>query len=125
MTRKLAKPRASAKSDGCRIRQEKKSAVGGLAAVMQNVQASLDGGKAAKTLNILTDVSVSTCEKMLAGNRLPNSEMLAALCQTRLVIETVLALTQGSSDPVVKDVHKAVRRLQLERELAHLDAGDQ
>jgi hypothetical protein len=71
----------------------------------------------------LTDQPLSTCEKLLSGHRLPNPETLAALCQSRLVIETVLALTEGGTDPVVRDVHKAVRRLKLERELSELDGS--
>lgn len=123
MTSKLAKTCAKPKSGDCLIRQEKKSVPGGLAAVMQNVKASLEGASAAKTLRNLTDQPIDSCEKMLAGNRLPNPAMLAALCQSKLVIETVLALTEGGTDPAVVDVYTAVKRLQLERELALLNAG--
>lgn len=123
MTGKVAKTTAKPKSACCPIRQEKKSAASGLAAVMRNVQAVLEAGTAAKTLQFLTDQPISTCEKLLSGHRLPNPETLAALCQSKLVIETVLGLTAGSADPIVRDVHKAVMRLQLERKLAQLDAG--
>jgi hypothetical protein len=90
---------------------------------MQNVQASLGKTNAAKKLAFFTDQPLSICQKLLSGHRLPNQEMLTALCKSPLVIETVLALTEGGTDPVVRDVHKAVRRLKLERELSELDGS--
>lgn len=124
MVAKVAKTRGKPKSATFPKRQEKKSPAGGLLAVMQNVQAVLEPGTAAKTLHFFTDQPISTCEKLLSGHRLPNPETLAALCQSKLVIETVLGLTAGGTDPVVRDVHKAVMRLQLERKLAQLDANN-
>lgn len=124
MSAKLTKTRAKPKPRVCRKGNPKASEATAFPPVMQRVQASLPERKAVAELMFLTGQPLSSCQKMLAGIRLPNPEMLAALCQSRLVIETVLALTEGGTDPVVRDVHKAVRRLQLERELARIDAGD-
>ena len=123
MPSKVAKPRVAAKSGHCLARNQKDLTDRQLAAVMQRVQTSLPDRKAVQEMLFLTGQGLSTGQKLLAGIRLPGAESLAALCQSRLVIETVLGLTEGSDDPVVKDVHKAVRRLQLERELAQIDAG--
>ena len=123
MPSKVAKPRVAAKSVPSLVRNQKDLTDRQLAAVMQRVQKSLPDRKAVQEMMFLTGQGLSTCQKLLAGIRLPGAESLAALCQSRLVIETVLGLTEGSDDPVVKDVHKAVRRLQLERELAQIDAG--
>ena len=123
MTSKLAKQRAKPKSDDCRIRNQKDLTDRQLAAVMQRVQTSLPDRKAVQEMMFLTGQPLSTCQKLLAGIRLPGAESIAAMCQSRLVIQTVLGLTEGSDDPVVQSVHKAVRRLELERELAQIDAG--
>lgn len=123
MIKKLAKSHAPTKSGHCRMGNQKGTTDRQLATVMQNVQAALPPRKAVQELVFLTGQPLSTCQKLLAGNRLPNPESLVALCQSRLVIETVLGLTEGCDDPVVRDVHKAVRRLKLERELAQLDIG--
>jgi hypothetical protein len=121
MKSKLAKTRAKPKSGNCRIRNQKTAAEVVFPPVMQKVQDALPSGNAVAELVFLTGQPLSNCQKMLSENRLPNPAMLAALCQTRLVIETVLALTEGGTDPAVRDVHKAVLRLQLERKLAALD----
>lgn len=123
MSKTLAKSRGKAESGHCRQRNQKDLTDRQLAAVMQKVQGALPGRKSVQEMMFLTGQPLSTCQKLLAGIRLPGAESLAALCQSRLVIETVLGLTEGSDDPVVKDVHKAVRRLQLERELAQIDSG--
>jgi hypothetical protein len=123
MSKTVAKSRSKSESGHCQIRNQKVLTDRQLAAVMQRVQTSLPERKAVQELVFLTGQPLSTCQKLLSGNRLPNPESLVALCQSRLVIETVLGLTEGSDDPVVQDVHKAVRRLELERELAQIDAG--
>ncbi len=124
MTKKLANTRAKPKSAVCRIRNPKPAADPVFPPVMQKVQEVLPKGKAVAELVFLTGQPLSTCQKMLSDNRMPNPAMIAALCQSKLVIETVLALTEGGTDPAVREVHKAVKRIQLERELAKLDAGD-
>lgn len=91
---------------------------------MQKVKISLGAAKPAATLAFLTGEPLSICQKLLSGHRAPNAAMYEALFKTPLIIDAVLGLTEGASDPQAKAVRKAVLRIKLENELARLEAGE-
>src|SRR5690348_3548604 len=87
------------KSERCRIRNQNCRIGNQISPVMQNVRGSLTGLKAAQELEILTGQPLSNCQKMLAGTRGENPEMIYALSNTRLCVDTFLGLI----DPDTRD----------------------
>jgi hypothetical protein len=92
---------------------------------MQNVRGSLVGTKAAQELEILTGQPLSNCQKMLSGHRDENREMIVALCNTRLVADTILGLIDPDTrDPTARAVRKLIKKFKLQQELQRLEAED-
>ncbi|MDN3278814.1 hypothetical protein QWJ07_31445 [Frankia sp. RB7] len=88
---------------------------------MRAVQGLLPAVKAAQHLHILTDVPVSTCEKLLSGQRGESAETLIALLQSDLGREVLFAL-MGEARPAwftryrkQLDVNAARRQLEESR----------
>lgn len=93
--------------------------------VMQNVRGSLGTVKAAQELEFLTEQPLSICQKLLSGHRVENRDMLVALCQTRLVIDTILGLIDpDTKDPTARAVRKLLKKYKLQQELQRLEAED-
>jgi hypothetical protein len=65
---------------------------------MQAVQGALPGNKAAQHLHILTDVPVSTCEKLLSGQRGESADTLIAFLRSDLGRDVLFAL-MGDARP--------------------------
>ncbi len=65
---------------------------------MRAVQALLPAAKAAPHLHILTDVPVSTCEKLLCGQRAESAETLIAFLRSEIGREVLFAL-MGEARP--------------------------
>ncbi len=85
--------------------------------VMRRVRDKLPNKKAAPKLAFLTGQPLSICQKTLAGNRLPNAAMLAALFEDELIIDAILGLIpEDATHPKVRAVRKAIRMLELEFE---------
>jgi hypothetical protein len=95
-----------------------------ISVVMQKVRGSLGDSKPAQTLRFLTDQPLSICQKTLSGHRAPNAAMYEALFRSPLIVEAILGLTEGATDPKVRAVRKAVKRIKLEDEIARLEAGE-
>lgn len=91
--------------------------------VMQKVKGSLKGDKPARELHFLTDQGLSTCQKLMSGHRRPNGAMYEALFQNHLIIDAILGLTEGATDPTARAVRKAIKRLAHEQAIARIDAG--
>jgi hypothetical protein len=125
MSAKLARAAVIAKSERFPIRNQNFPDGNQISPVMQNVRGSLVGTKAAQELEILTGQPLSNCQKMLSGHRDENREMIVALCQTRLVIDTMLGLIDPETrDPTARLVRKTLKKLKLQQELARLEAED-
>lgn len=92
--------------------------------VMQKVRSSLKPVKAAQELVFLTGQPLSICQKVLAGCRDENREMLAALFRCRLITSAIIGLTEGVNDPDVKAIRKFAQKLELKRQIAALDRED-
>ncbi len=117
MTAKPAKPRAAVKSARCPAGQRNAPKDVAISPVMQRVRAALGPHKAAAKLRFLTDQPESICEKTLAGNRLPNAAMIESLFGCELIIPAILGLIpEDATDPRVRAVRKAIRRLELDFE---------
>jgi hypothetical protein len=117
MTRKVYAARKAAKSRRC-PEGNRNSQNGGLSSpIMRRLRASLGDKKAAPKLHFLTDQPLSICQKLLAGNRLPNAAMYEALFQDELIIDAILGLIpEDATHPKVRAVRKAIRRLELDFE---------
>jgi hypothetical protein len=124
MTRKLAAARRAAKSGRFPKGNPNFPARKQISPVMQKVRGSLSEVKSAEELHFLTSQPLSICQKLLSGHREPNAAMYEALFQTALITDAILGLTEGATDPKVRAVRKAVKRLKLEDEIARLEAGD-
>ncbi len=117
MSANRAKPRAAVKSARCPEGQQKPSEAEVLSPVMRRLRVALGERKSAARLHYLTEQPLSICEKTLAGNRLPNAAMYEALFGTELIIPTILGLIpDDATDPRVRAVRKAIRRLELDFE---------
>ncbi|MBR0700150.1 hypothetical protein JQ599_09585 [Bradyrhizobium diazoefficiens] len=88
---------------------------------MQKVKSLLPAAKAAQHLHILTDQPLSTCEKLLCGQRAENAETLIALLRSDLGREVLFAL-MGDARPAwftryrkQLDVNAARRQLEESR----------
>lgn len=92
--------------------------------VMQKVKVSLRTKKPARELHFLTDQPLSICQKLMSGHRAPNAAMYEALFLTPLITDAILGLTEGATDPKVRAVRRAIKRIKLEDEIARLEAGD-
>jgi hypothetical protein len=115
----------NAKSERCLIRNQNCRIGNQISPVMQNVRGSLAGLKAAQELEILTGQPLSNCQKMLAGTRSENPEMLYALSNTRLVVDTFLGLIDPETrDPTARAVRKLLKKFKLQQELQRLEAED-
>lgn len=82
----------------CRPRQSKHRPRQPISSVMQAVQGLLPTAKAAVHLHILTDVPVSTCEKLLCGQRAESAETLIAFLRSEIGREVLVAL-MGEARP--------------------------
>lgn len=117
MSAKPAKPRAAVKSARCPAGQQIAPQSVNISPVMQRVRAALGERKSAARLHYLTDQPISICEKTLSGNRLPNAAMIEALFGCELIIPAILGLIpEDATDPRVRAVRKAIRRLELDFE---------
>jgi hypothetical protein len=125
MTRLVANRRGAGKSERFPIGNQNCRTGNPISPVMQNVRGSLAGLKAAQELEILTGEPLSNCQKMLSGHRDENREMIVALCQTRLVIDTILGLIDPEvRDPTARLVRKEMKKLKLKLELQRLEAEE-
>lgn len=98
MSGKVAKSRRSAKKAHFRNRNQFRRIRNQISPLMQRVKDLLPKQKAAHYLHILTDVPLSTCQKMLAGNRPENLELVTALLQSDLG-SAVLDHIHGETPP--------------------------
>lgn len=98
MSGKLSKSRAAAKTAHFRNRNQFSRTRNRISPVMQRVKELLPKQKAAHYLHILTDVPLSTCQKMLSGDRPENLEMLTALLRSDLG-SAVLDVLHGEHPP--------------------------
>lgn len=121
MTGKVAKKAANTKSGHFPQRNRTIPEGNQISPVMQKTRGLLGGVKTAQELNFLTAQPLSLCQKTLTGHRLENRDMLAAMAQSKLIIAVVLGLSEGSDDPVVKQVRKAVRKIELQLQLDAID----
>lgn len=113
MTRKVAKPRVAAKSAQVLPGNQIGPKGNQISPVMQKVRISLDGGKAAEQLRLLTDQPISNCRKYLCGPRVENHAMLAALFRTHLIAAAIVGLTEGATDPDVRALRKHAKQIML------------
>ena len=79
MAPKVAARAKTAKSGQTRIRNQIPQTGNQISPVMQIVKGWLPERKAAQTLAFLTDLPLSTCQKLLSGERAENREQLAIL----------------------------------------------
>lgn len=84
---------------------------------MQKLRVSLGDKKPAAKLHFLTSQPLSICQKLLAGNRLPNAAMYEALFADELITDVILGLIpDDATHPKVRAVRKAIRRIELDFE---------
>src|SRR4051794_7800076 len=88
----------SSKSALCRPRQSKQTPRQQISPVMQALQSKLPPAKAAQNLSIQADIPVSTCEKLLSGQRGESAETLIALLRSDLGRDVLFAL-MGDAAP--------------------------
>lgn len=88
----------SAKSGHSRIRNQNPQIRNQISPVMQKVRSLLPARKSAQHLAILTDWPLSTCQKLLCGERRENSEQLADLLRSDFGRE-VLFVVMGEASP--------------------------
>lgn len=105
------------KNADCRGRQSNAETRQPISPVMQKVQALLPANKAALHLNIATDLPLSTCEKLLCGQRRESAETLIALLRSEFGRDVLFAL-MGEARPAwfakyrkQLDVNEARRQL--------------
>lgn len=98
MSRKLRTGRGGGKSGQFRIRNQNCRIRNQISPVMQKARDLLPKAKAAYHLHILTDQPLSTCQKMLCGDRAENPEMITALLRSDLGREVLDAL-MGDARP--------------------------
>lgn len=98
MPSKVARMPVDGKSTGCRIRQSKQTIRQSISDAMRKARSLLPTTKAAKHLEILTDVPLSTCEKVISGGRSPNPEILVGLLRSDLGQDVLIAL-MGDAKP--------------------------
>lgn len=98
MRRRLGGDVGTGKTARCRPRQSKQTARQSISPVMQKVQDRLPRHKPAVHLNILTDIPVSTGEKLLSGQRGESAETLIALLRSSLGRDVLFAL-MGDATP--------------------------
>ena len=124
MKAKVAAARRPAKSS--RFPKGKQNVPKGnrISPVMRKVRGSLAPAKAAEDLVFQTGQPLSICQKTLSGHRAPNAAMYEALFQSSLIVDAILGLTEGATDPKVRAVRNLVRRMKLEDEIKRIEAGD-
>lgn len=127
MTRKLRAARSATKS--ARIPNGNQNfpvgnQIASISPVMQKVKGSLPKPNSAEELAFLASGSLSTAQKLLSGHAVENGDWIRAMSRTRLCVDVVLGLTDGSSDPVARRLHKLAKRLKYELQIEALDAGD-
>ncbi|UZE47942.1 hypothetical protein ONR75_24200 [Rhodopseudomonas sp. P2A-2r] len=95
------------------------------------MQGLLPKSKPAVQLHILTDVPISTCEKMLCGQRPENVELLTALLRSDMGRDVLFAL-MGDARPAwftryrkQLDVNAAKRQLKSLIETLEQEASDE
>lgn len=117
MARKVAARSRAAKSRHCPEGNQKVVQTPWISPVMRKVRGSLGDKKPAQKLAFLTDQPLSICQKLLAGNRLPNAAMYEALFADELIIDTILGLIpEDATHPKVRAVRTAMRRLEIDFE---------
>lgn len=99
MNRQVSGGRAARKNAHCRPRQSKQTPRQSISPVMLAVQKKLPTAKPAQHLNILTDVPVSTCEKLLSGQRGESADTLIAFLRSDLGRDVLFALMGDASPP--------------------------
>jgi hypothetical protein len=82
MTGKVAKGRRQAKNANSRIRNQNPQIRNQISPVMQKMRDLLPAQKAAQNLALLIDEPLSTCQKLLCGERSENSAILTKLLQS-------------------------------------------
>lgn len=98
MGRNVATPTRKAKSGHSRIRNQKPQIRNQISPVMQKVKSLLPQQKAAIHLNILTDWPLSTCQKLLSGERHENGDHITDLLRSKFGKE-VLFVVMGQAKP--------------------------
>lgn len=88
---------AGSKNRHCRKRQSKRRMRQSISPVMQKVLDLLPGTKAASHLHILTDAPVSTCEKVVCGQRGESLEMFLALLRSDIGRDVLFAAVGDAS----------------------------
>ena len=88
----------NAKSGPFRIRNQKRRIRNQISPFMQEVQSLLPKAKTAIELHILTDVPLSTCQKMLTGAAEENLRLVTALLRSKHGREVLFAL-MGDARP--------------------------
>lgn len=123
MRKRVAPIAAGSKNGRCPIRQPKLTKRQRISPVMQKVRGLLPAAKPAVHLHLLTGASLSTCEKVLCGQRAENLEIFLTLLRSDLGRDVLFAaMGDASPDWFVRyrkqlDVN-AVRRQLAETERA-------
>lgn len=117
MIRKLEPRPRAAKSRHCPEGNQKVGQGTQISPVMRKVKSSLGDKKPAQKLAFLTDQPLSICQKLLAGNRLPNAAMYEAMFADELIIDAILGMIpDDATHPKVRAVRSAMRRLEIDFE---------
>lgn len=98
MSAKLRAAAARGKNRHFRIRNQSIRIRNQISPVMQKVRELLPDAKSAFHLHILTDAPLSTCQKMLSGDRPENLELITALLRSEHGREVLFAL-MGDANP--------------------------
>lgn len=113
--REIDKPRSSAIGNpNSRIRNR-------ISPVMQKVKSLLPPSKAAQTLSYLTETPLSTCQKLLCGERAESAEMLVRLlCTEEFGIGQAVLLTigEGRSVKYIEAVRRRANVAVLKKQIA-------
>lgn len=127
MSKRLPKTLPGKPSSDCRIRNQNCRIGNQFSAVMQKTSELLPPAKSAWSLHILTKQPLSTCQKVLAGQRPENLDLTVALLRSEHGWEILKAIVEGGDEPAPKwfveiaglvDINQIKReQLRLKREI--------
>lgn len=96
MRRSLGNPNGTGKTGHSRIRQRNSLIRKQISPVMAKVKEMLPQAKAAQHLAILIDEPLSTCQKLLCGERTENVAVLAKLLRSDMGVEVLSVVLDGT-----------------------------
>lgn len=121
MTRKVSPARASSKSTRFASVQSNAASVQTISPVMARVRDLLKGKKPAVELHLLTDLSISYCEKLLCGQRALTADVQARLLcieEHDIGQEVLLAIGEGRKVGYIQSVRVRADLRLMEQQLA-------